>query len=67
MAVGCEIEAPRRGPQVGEAMVEHPVFAVIGMRMLLSWQEAMDRAFSPRLVCLFWGCAPGWYAARRWR
>lgn len=40
------------GPQVREAMTEHPGFAEIGKRMLLAWQEGLDGLRNKRIYAL---------------
>ncbi|MBA3486892.1 MAG: type II toxin-antitoxin system HipA family toxin [Lysobacter sp.] len=40
------------GPQVREAMVEHPAFAEIGKRMLLTWQEGIAGLRDKRIYAL---------------
>ena len=40
------------GPQVREAMVEHPAFADIGKRMLIAWEEGMGCLRNKRTYAL---------------
>ncbi len=40
------------GPQVREAMAEHPAFAEIGKRMMISWQEGIDGLRNKRTYAL---------------
>lgn len=40
------------GPQVREAMIEHPAFAEIGKRMLLSWQEGLAGLQGKRIYAM---------------
>jgi len=40
------------GPQVREAMAEHPAFAEIGKRMLLTWQEGITGLRDKRIYAL---------------
>lgn len=40
------------GPQVREAMIEHPGFAEIGKRMLLAWQEGLSSLRGKRIYAL---------------
>jgi len=40
------------GPQVREAMAEHPAFAEIGKRMLLTWQEGIAGLRDKRIYAL---------------
>ncbi len=39
-------------PNVRAAMIEHPAFADIGKRMLLAWQEGIDRLRDQRIYAL---------------